>query len=87
MSSKAQTMGWCNPPYWRTALHAFSPSPVPIAATCPPPPPPRSTTGMLFYNSMLSLPMLLLAVLLKGEPWSMTSYPLLWNPQVGRGGR
>lgn len=40
-----------------------------------------STTGMLFYNSMLSLPLLLLAVLLKGEPSSMTSYPLLWSPQ------
>lgn len=38
---------------------------------------------MLFYNSMLSLPLLLLAVVLKGEPSSMTSYPLLWSPQVG----
>ena len=36
---------------------------------------------MLFYNSMLSLPMLLVAVVAKGEPMAMTSYPLLWNPQ------
>lgn len=56
------------------------------AAPLPPPPsPPHSTTGMLFYNSMLSLPLLLLAVVLKGEPSSMTSYPLLWSPQVGGG--
>ena len=35
---------------------------------------------MLFYNSMLSLPMLLCAVVLKGEPSHMTGYPLLWHP-------
>lgn len=45
-------------------------------------PPTRSTTGMLFYNSMLSLPMLLLAVVVKGEPFAMGTYPLLWNPQA-----
>jgi hypothetical protein len=35
---------------------------------------------MLFYNSMLSLPMLLGAVVLKGEPVRMADYPLLWHP-------
>ncbi len=40
-----------------------------------------STTGMLFYNSMLSLPMLLGAVVLRGEPGRLSSYPLLWDPQ------
>lgn len=40
-----------------------------------------STTGMLFYNSMLSLPMLLGAVALRGEPARLGSYPLLWDPQ------
>ncbi|EFN52887.1 hypothetical protein CHLNCDRAFT_26480, partial [Chlorella variabilis] len=38
-----------------------------------------STTGMLFYNSMLSLPMLLCAVVLKGEPGGMAGYPMLWH--------
>lgn len=37
---------------------------------------------MLFYNSMLSLPMLLAAVVIKGEPVAMATYPLLLNPQV-----
>jgi len=36
---------------------------------------------MLFYNSMLSLPMLLSAVALRGEPARLGSYPLLWDPQ------
>ncbi len=40
---------------------------------------PCSTTGMLFYNSMLSLPMLLCAVILKGEPAGMAGYPMLWH--------
>ena len=40
-----------------------------------------STTGMLFYNSVLSLPMLLAAVVMKGEPLAMVGYPLLFNPQ------
>lgn len=35
---------------------------------------------MLFYNSILSLPMLLAAVVLKGEPVHMADYPLLWHP-------
>lgn len=34
---------------------------------------------MLFYNSMLSLPMLLCAVVLKGEPGGMAGYPMLWH--------
>ncbi|PSC73804.1 UDP-N-acetylglucosamine UDP-glucose GDP-mannose transporter [Micractinium conductrix] len=38
-----------------------------------------STTGMLFYNSVLSLPMLLAATVAKGEPSRMTSFPLLWD--------
>lgn len=45
------------------------------------PRPSCSTTGMLFYNSMLSLPMLLGAVALRGEPGRLGSYPLLWDPQ------
>lgn len=39
----------------------------------------RSTTGMLFYNSMLSLPMLFGAVIVKGELTHMAEYPLLWH--------
>lgn len=38
-----------------------------------------STTGMLFYNSMLSLPMLFGAVIVKGELTHMAEYPLLWH--------
>lgn len=40
-----------------------------------------STNGMLFYNSTLSLPMLILAVFLFGEPAQISEYPLLRNPQ------
>lgn len=38
-----------------------------------------STTGMLFYNSTLSLPMLIIAVFLNGEPFAMLSYPQLFD--------
>jgi solute carrier family 35 protein len=40
-----------------------------------------STTGMLFYNSTLSLPMLMGAVLVMGEPARVFMYPQLYNPQ------
>lgn len=40
-----------------------------------------STTGMLFYNSTLSLPMLLAAMVYMGEPKAILSYPQLYNPQ------
>ena len=40
-----------------------------------------STTGMLFYNSTLSLPMLLTAVVVMGEPAAVLKYPQLYNPQ------
>ena len=36
---------------------------------------------MLFYNSTLSLPMLLAAVVAKGELAAMATYPLLLNSQ------
>lgn len=39
---------------------------------------------MLFYNSTLSLPMLLLAVLAQGEHLLLPSYPLLFNRQARR---
>lgn len=39
-----------------------------------------STTGMLFYNSTLSLPMLLTAVFVKGEPRAIASHPQIHNP-------
>lgn len=40
-----------------------------------------STTGMLFYNSTLSLPMLAAAVFLTGEPERMLRYPKLFQPR------
>lgn len=40
-----------------------------------------STNGMLFYNSILSLPMLVMAVFIAGEPSQLINYPLLYNPQ------
>lgn len=40
-----------------------------------------STTGMLFYNSALSLPMLGAALLLRSEPAAVARYPLLWAPR------
>lgn len=40
-----------------------------------------STTGMLFYNSTLSLPMLLMAMFYMGEPTALLSYQQLYNPQ------
>jgi len=39
-----------------------------------------STTGMLFYNSTLSLPMLLLAVLFFKEPIRIVDFPDIVNP-------
>lgn len=36
-----------------------------------------STTGMLFYNSTLSIPMLALAVVMAQEPFGVAEYPLL----------
>lgn len=60
--------------------HPLSSLPLPLPA-----PPGCSTTGMLFYNASLSLPMLLLAVALKGEAAAMGTYPLLFNSQVGLG--
>lgn len=38
-----------------------------------------STTGMLFYNSTLSIPMLVLAVVIAGEPFGVAQYPLLMS--------
>ena len=49
------------------------------AACSPPTPPWRSTTGMLFYNSTLSLPMLFAAVVMVGEPTGIATFPLLFN--------
>lgn len=40
-----------------------------------------STTGMLFYNSTLSLPMLAAAVVYQGEPAGMLSFPRLHDRQ------
>ena len=39
-----------------------------------------STTGMLFYNSTLSLPMLLGAMVYMGEPTAILTYPQLYSP-------
>lgn len=39
-----------------------------------------STTGMLFYNSTLSLPMLLGAMMFMGEPVAILTYPQLYSP-------
>lgn len=39
-----------------------------------------STTGMLFYNSTLSLPMLLMAMIYMGEPRAVLTYPQLYSP-------
>ncbi|KDD75470.1 hypothetical protein H632_c668p0, partial [Helicosporidium sp. ATCC 50920] len=36
-----------------------------------------STTGMLFYNSALSLPILALALWARGEPFAVAAFPLL----------
>ncbi|KAL6778279.1 hypothetical protein ACKKBG_A17590 [Auxenochlorella protothecoides x Auxenochlorella symbiontica] len=40
-----------------------------------------STTGMLFYNSVLSLPLLGGVLLLRSEVWRVLAYPLLLSPQ------
>ena len=40
-----------------------------------------TTTGMLFYNSTLSLPMLAIAVGMAKELPALFSYPGLWDPQ------
>lgn len=40
-----------------------------------------STTGMLFYNSTLSLPMLLLALVIFKEPMRIVYFPDIFNPQ------
>jgi hypothetical protein len=40
-----------------------------------------TTTGMLFYNSTLSLPMLVAAVVAMGEPARIAVHPQLHNPQ------
>jgi solute carrier family 35 protein len=40
-----------------------------------------STTGMLFYNSTLSLPMLAAAVVFTGEPSRLLQYPRLHEPK------
>lgn len=39
-----------------------------------------STTGMLFYNSTLSLPILMAAVLFLGEPKRIATYPQIHDP-------
>lgn len=40
-----------------------------------------STTGMLFYNSTLSLPMIIAAMMYMGEPAALGFYPRIYDPQ------
>ena len=40
-----------------------------------------STTGMLFYNSSLSIPMLFAAMVYMGEPAAIGTYPRIYDPQ------
>lgn len=39
-----------------------------------------TTTGVLFYNAALSLPLLVLATALSGEPALIRDYPLKGDP-------